>query len=204
MSIRDNLLRVRERIDRAAVAAGRSADEVTLVGVTKYVDAAQAAALVAAGCRDLGESRPQELWDKAGEVASATGARSPLASDRPPATQQGPAYAPAGLADPFASIASGCSQRLTTRQKRPRQASSLEVKPRPSRQTWAGARRGRTAMLDRAPGFRTWPICGLMTIAAIEGALTSPRRELRSAPRLPRSLVSDAPPASVSTSCRWA
>ena len=69
MSIRDNLLRVRERIARAAAAAGRSADDVTLVGVTKYVGAAEAAELVAAGCTDLGESRPQELWAKAGEVA---------------------------------------------------------------------------------------------------------------------------------------
>ena len=30
--------------------------------------------LAAAGCTDLGESRPQELWHKAGELASASGA----------------------------------------------------------------------------------------------------------------------------------
>jgi len=75
MSIRDNLLRVRERIARAAAAAGRAADEVTLVGVTKYVGPAEAAELVAAGCTDLGESRPQELWHKVGEVASRFGQR---------------------------------------------------------------------------------------------------------------------------------
>lgn len=78
MSIADNLRRVRERIARAAEAAGRSADQVTLVGVTKYVGAGEAAELVAAGCTDLGESRPQELWAKsaelvAGELASASG-----------------------------------------------------------------------------------------------------------------------------------
>jgi pyridoxal phosphate enzyme (YggS family) len=65
MSIADNLHRVRERIARAAEAAGRRADEITLVGVTKYVGAAQAAELAVAGCQDLGESRPQELWKKA-------------------------------------------------------------------------------------------------------------------------------------------
>jgi pyridoxal phosphate enzyme (YggS family) len=73
MSIADNLRRVRERIARAAEAAGRSADEVTLVGVTKYVGVREAAELVEAGCTDLGESRPQELWTKADKLASACG-----------------------------------------------------------------------------------------------------------------------------------
>lgn len=68
MSIADNLRRVRERIARAAESCGRRADEVKLVGVTKYVSAREAAELVAAGCIDLGEARPQELWTKAAEV----------------------------------------------------------------------------------------------------------------------------------------
>jgi PLP dependent protein len=73
MSIADNLRRVQERIARAAEAAGRRPDEITLVGVTKYVGAAQALELVDAGCTNLGESRPQELWSKAGRLASASG-----------------------------------------------------------------------------------------------------------------------------------
>jgi PLP dependent protein len=68
MSIAENLQRVRERIARAAEAAGRRPEEITLVGVTKYVDAQQAAELAAAGCTDLGESRPQELWKKVAEM----------------------------------------------------------------------------------------------------------------------------------------
>ena len=77
MSIADNLRRVQERIARAAESAGRRPDEIMLVGVTKYVDANAAAELAAAGCRELGESRPQELWHKAeqlaGDPASAIG-----------------------------------------------------------------------------------------------------------------------------------
>jgi PLP dependent protein len=72
MSIAANLRRVQERIAAAAESCGRSANEITLVGVTKYVGAREAAELIAAGCRDLGESRPQELWSKAGEIAAAT------------------------------------------------------------------------------------------------------------------------------------
>jgi pyridoxal phosphate enzyme (YggS family) len=68
MSIAENLHRVRERIARAAESAGRNADEITLVGVTKYVGAQQAAELAAAGCVHLGESRPQELWKKHAEL----------------------------------------------------------------------------------------------------------------------------------------
>jgi pyridoxal phosphate enzyme (YggS family) len=65
MSIADNLRRVRERIAAAAEAAGRRPEEITLVGVTKYVGPDAALALFQAGCSDLGESRPQELWTKA-------------------------------------------------------------------------------------------------------------------------------------------
>jgi pyridoxal phosphate enzyme (YggS family) len=64
---------VQERIATAAESAGRDASEVTLVGVTKYVRVQEAAELAAAGCIDLGESRPKELWNKAGELGSASG-----------------------------------------------------------------------------------------------------------------------------------
>ncbi len=67
-TLRDNLQQVRERIAAAAAQYGRPADDITLVGVTKYVDADVAAALARAGCHHLGESRPQELWHKASSI----------------------------------------------------------------------------------------------------------------------------------------
>jgi len=63
--IADNLARIRDRIAASATRCGREPDEVTLVAVTKYVGIEEARALVEAGCYDLGESRPQELWNKA-------------------------------------------------------------------------------------------------------------------------------------------
>jgi pyridoxal phosphate enzyme (YggS family) len=77
MSIADNLCRVRERIAKAAEAAGRTSDEITLVGVTKYVGADAVQELIAAGCTDLGESRPQELWSKARDVVGSIGREEP-------------------------------------------------------------------------------------------------------------------------------
>ena len=67
--ILDNLSQVRGRIAAAAERSGRTADAITLVAVTKYSNAATARALVEAGCADLGEARPQELWQKAAELA---------------------------------------------------------------------------------------------------------------------------------------
>jgi pyridoxal phosphate enzyme (YggS family) len=61
----ENLARVRQRIAEAARRSGRAAAEIKLVAVTKYVAAEVAGQLVAAGCRELGEARPQELWRKA-------------------------------------------------------------------------------------------------------------------------------------------
>ncbi|MEM8866452.1 MAG: YggS family pyridoxal phosphate-dependent enzyme [Planctomycetota bacterium] len=69
--IRDNLARIRERIAEAAQRAGREPSEITLVGVSKYVDAAMTRLLLDAGCADLGESRPQQLWQKAEDAAFA-------------------------------------------------------------------------------------------------------------------------------------
>lgn len=63
--IADNLRRVQERIAQAAELAGRQPSEVTLVCVTKYVDAETTRALAQAGGIHLGESRPQRLWEKA-------------------------------------------------------------------------------------------------------------------------------------------
>ncbi|HTQ38138.1 MAG TPA: YggS family pyridoxal phosphate-dependent enzyme [Pirellulales bacterium] len=61
----ENLAAVRGQIAEAAHRSGRTPDEITLVAVTKYVTADIVQQLVAAGCHDLGESRPQELWAKA-------------------------------------------------------------------------------------------------------------------------------------------
>ena len=61
----ENLARVKDRIAAAAERSGRRPDQVKLIAVTKYVDANITRKLVEAGCLDLGESRPQELWQKA-------------------------------------------------------------------------------------------------------------------------------------------
>ena len=64
MTIADNLALVRRRIAEAAAAAGRRADEVTLVAVSKTVETPGLEAALAAGQRLFGENRVQEAAAK--------------------------------------------------------------------------------------------------------------------------------------------
>ena len=68
-NVRANYLSVLDRMNAAARRAGRKPGEIRLIGVTKYVDSSVTRHLVEAGCRDLGESRPQVIWDKSADLA---------------------------------------------------------------------------------------------------------------------------------------
>jgi PLP dependent protein len=63
------LASVRSGISDAARAAGRSADELTLVVVTKYHPASLVRELAGLGVTDVGENRHQEAQAKAAELA---------------------------------------------------------------------------------------------------------------------------------------
>ncbi len=69
MSIAENIGSIRERIARAARAAGRDPGEVLLVGASKMNDAAACRAAIAAGIDALGEIRVQEMTAKLAENA---------------------------------------------------------------------------------------------------------------------------------------
>ena len=69
MSITENIRNIRERMDRAARAAGRDPAEITLVGASKMNDAAACREAIAAGIDALGENRVQEMTAKLAENA---------------------------------------------------------------------------------------------------------------------------------------
>lgn len=62
--VAENILRVRERIHRAAERAGRGPDEVTLIAVSKTVDADRIREAYAAGVADFGENYVQDAIRK--------------------------------------------------------------------------------------------------------------------------------------------
>ena len=61
-------MRVREQIAQAAERSGRSAEDITLIAVSKTFDSATVQQAVDAGARDLGENRVQEAIAKVGAV----------------------------------------------------------------------------------------------------------------------------------------
>lgn len=69
MSIAENIGIIRERMARAALAAGRDPKEILLVGASKMNDAGACRAAIAAGIDALGENRVQEMTAKLAENA---------------------------------------------------------------------------------------------------------------------------------------
>jgi pyridoxal phosphate enzyme (YggS family) len=61
----ENLAYIRAKVALAARRGGRNVADVTLVAVLKQVDPQIARHLLSLQCTDLGESRPQDLWEKA-------------------------------------------------------------------------------------------------------------------------------------------
>jgi uncharacterized pyridoxal phosphate-containing UPF0001 family protein len=59
---------VRNRMEKAALQAGRRVDSITLLGVTKGQPAAAVCAAAAGGVRDFGESYLQEALEKIAAV----------------------------------------------------------------------------------------------------------------------------------------
>src|SRR5260370_39241081 len=74
-SVRESLLRIQERIARAAARAGRRAEEITLIAVSKTHPAGAIVEAYEAGVRHFGENRVQEGEGKRGgtEGMAATG-----------------------------------------------------------------------------------------------------------------------------------
>ena len=70
MSLAANYAAVRRRIAAACARSGRDEGSVRLVAVTKYASVEAVRELVTLGHRDLGESRPQQLVERAARFAT--------------------------------------------------------------------------------------------------------------------------------------
>src|SRR5215469_11377609 len=72
MTIRENLIRIEERISAAANRAGRNTEEITLIGVSKTQPASAIREASEAGLRHFGENRVQEWEGKRGQITDLT------------------------------------------------------------------------------------------------------------------------------------
>ncbi len=64
MSIAENILEVRENMEKACLQAGREPKDVKLIAVTKYVETDRIAEAFACGLKTVGENHAQEVRDK--------------------------------------------------------------------------------------------------------------------------------------------
>jgi len=95
----ENVARVRTRVAAACARAGRAADSVRMLPVTKYVDVAWIEALRGLGLSELGENRAQQLAARAAALGASRErlppARPETASASSPAARQSAAPASA-------------------------------------------------------------------------------------------------------------
>lgn len=66
--IEEQLKEIQERIEKAALKAGRNPEEITLIAVSKTYPVSAIEQAIKAGSKDFGENRVQELVDKIEQV----------------------------------------------------------------------------------------------------------------------------------------
>ncbi|OEH91181.1 YggS family pyridoxal phosphate-dependent enzyme [Bacillus solimangrovi] len=64
MNVQENVIQIKERIEKACERVNRNPKDVKIIAVTKYVSVETAQLALEAGIKDLGENRDQGLIDK--------------------------------------------------------------------------------------------------------------------------------------------
>jgi len=192
MSTSENLHRVRERIARTAESAGRHPDEIKLVGVTKYVGVREALELATAGCTDLAESRPQELWSKA---AALPDVRWHLVGhlQRNKVRRTLPLVSLIHSVDSERLLAAISEERAATDDYPPPASVLLEVNTSGEPAKHGLAPDAVEPLLAAAPRYAHVAICGLMTMAALEGGTEVAARNFATLRELRDRLIPNAP-----------
>jgi hypothetical protein len=187
-----NLADVRGRMAEAARRAGRSAETVSLVAVTKYVGPAAIEALLAAGCRDLGESRPQQLWQRA-TLWPEAGIRWHLIGhlQRNKVRRTLPLVAVVQSVDSH-RLAEAIHEEATALQRRAKVL--LEVNTSGETAKHGFAPDELASLLPRLAAMDALSIGGLMCMARLDGDLDDARRDFAALRELRDRLRRDAPP----------
>lgn len=68
MSVKENLKKIQENIKQACERSNRNPEDITIIGVTKYVTIERTREVIAAGINNIGENRTDELLKKYNEI----------------------------------------------------------------------------------------------------------------------------------------
>ncbi|HOA50763.1 MAG: YggS family pyridoxal phosphate-dependent enzyme [Thermogutta sp.] len=172
-----NLNAVRHRIAVAATRCGRSPQEITMVAVTKYVDLSIIQGLLRLGQRILGESRPQQLWQRASELREYDiewHLIGPLQKNKVRKTLPIAAWIHSidslGLLEAVDRIAGELGVR-------PKLLLEVNVSGHPTKHGFRPEEM--PSVIAQCPQYRHVTICGLMAMAGQEGDLEGARRDFR-------------------------
>lgn len=191
--IADNVAGVRQRIAEAAARSGRPAEAVRLVAVTKYVELPAVEALLEAGCRDLGESRPQDLWARSTAIESSHDVRWHLVGH----LQRNKIRRTLPIAEWIHSVDSERLLRdLESEAKALSRSCKLLIEVNVSRDAakHGFAPEALEALLPQFAALKHARVCGLMTMAALEGGPDVARRNFAELRELRDRLQRAAPP----------
>src|SRR5690625_1127285 len=70
MSITDNIEQIQQNIQQACLKVNRNPDEITIIGVTKYVTIERTDELIKSGINNIGENRTEEMIAKHHKINS--------------------------------------------------------------------------------------------------------------------------------------
>ena len=190
--IAENVDRVRQRIAAAAARSGRDAGAITLLAATKYVTPTAARFVAEAGCIDLGESRPQQLWEKAAALTDLK-VRWHLIGhlQRNKARRTLPLVALIHSVDSAELLADldRLAGELSCRTK-----ILLEVHISGDAGKDGFAPEELAPLLEQLPGYRNVEVAGLMGMASLEGGLDAARRDFARLRQLRDRLTGQLPP----------
>lgn|SRR5699024_8736006 len=68
MTVKANLEQIKRNIRQACERSGRDPEEITIIGVTKYVTIERTKEAIAAGIKNIGENRTDELLNKYNQI----------------------------------------------------------------------------------------------------------------------------------------
>lgn len=191
--LEQNLSRVRQRIAEAAYRSGRRPQDIRLVAVTKYVPPPVIRELVQLGQHEIGESRPQQLWERSEELRDLPVTWhlvGPLQRNKVRKTLPKVTWIHSIDTVPLLDAVNRIAGELGVRLK-------LLLEVNISRHP---AKRGfdpeiMQTIVQHALGCENGEVCGLMAMAGVEGDLTGARRDFRSLRELRDRLQAAVPQA---------
>ena len=189
--LEQNLSRVRQRIVEAACRSGRRPEDIRLVAVTKYVPPPVIRELVQLGQHEIGESRPQQLWERCEylqDLPITWHLVGPLQRNKVRKTLPKVTWIHSIDSLPLLDAVNRIAGELGLR---PKLLLEVNISRHPAKRGFDPI--AMETIVQHALRCENGEVCGLMAMAGVEGDLAGARREFRSLRELRNQLQAAVP-----------